>query len=710
MINRDMKTLEHTPVYVHRGLVLEWCAHNKNGVMLLVAPTGSGKSTGMRLLCDKYGPVFGKTIMIQPTKMATNAILGGKTIRSFTPYQVLSVFFRTKKIVCDTLIIDEIHSRCVEYETLLWIIRRFFLDKMRVILMSATPHRECLDGIFQAIDVVDIPVASPYPIDIVYHPLQNQFGGWSSYRIFLPLIRQCIEDNPGHDRILVFLCTHEHCDRLAHEMKSFAQKHALTTRALYGGMIEEEFQEWNRFLATTKRFIIFATNVAETSITIPDTSLILDFGLRCLSEHNQIVYKQCTQSNLIQRAGRTGRTCAGKVVRFMSEDEFHSRPFQDNVQFNYDQMVLNMLRHEIQPYTIYPPSVDISSIVSRLRSYKLISPSDTVDQDMSSFVLECPFILKNSCLLYDYLTRLYTSSTGQLDDGSVLYILILAMIDFYESRTNRIYFHSHTLKIPRWCFLQVFIKKFSTDERFYDEVELHLNVFMSCVMSENPLEFSKNYCLNFRTIRKLTKHINNVFSFLKKSALKIVQPDWKRRLVCERTDFFEPHSTSLINHPDTHNIQYDVIHTISTHTHPLMEYVRTVFLRQSIPMLMLNQRKCFTNEFYDFSSCIMSDPQCFGVFIFAYDTARTDFSGDITISPFMFMQFPYHMLVHARTLRESVLSSVRQRLILRKAIKKTKQVFFHCKDDIDNDIAFRPMYWKMLSSIEECMMVLSSPS
>lgn len=366
--------------------------------------------------------------------------------------------------------------------------------------MSATP---CIEGLSKwfPLTVYSPPMAHPFPIDISYEPLA--FPMFPSYQQMERHTIDLLRKHSHHHRILVFLYTHEQCDKMA---RHFATD--FNTIALYGGMDKTEMAQWTLFVQNNEKFIVFSTSVAETSITIPNLSLVIDFGIRCIQRNNRIVYNHCPQSNLIQRAGRTGRTCSGVVVRCMTKEEFIVRPEIDRPEYNWDLMLLLILRHGRDPYDLMPQELMIDKMIRKFRFYQLVHNHDnSLDRDRVEFVLKCPLLLKNSCFLYNYMERTQKKNDECM---TALFVLSCALINQMESRMSKIYYYSSDMPISRQRLLEKLKRIFGGQ----DEMVFYINLVVSCLASDKPTEFSNAFSLNFRTIRQISFTATRLWKFV----------------------------------------------------------------------------------------------------------------------------------------------------------------------------------------------------
>lgn len=481
--------------------ILQECRGAPAGVWLIVASTGTGKTTGVCALVRKHPDVFGVATIVQPTRMAARAT-GADAV---APGVLMERFLSKKHFGCDTLVLDEAHAPLVEYNALFSFLQRTNATaRMRVILMTATPDLEHLEKFFPDMRVRALEVAPPYPTTIYYEPIPNGTL-FPPASVMASHTAGVLRKHAGHDGVLVFVYTHEQCERMARDLKQVVgQYNGGKTFALHGG---SDLAEWNRFMRQEKRFVVFATNAAEASVTIPGLSLVVDFGVRCVQRNHRIVYNNCPRSNLIQRAGRVGRTCPGVVVRCMTEPNFHERPAQETTAHNWDLVVLRVLWHGHDPAALLPETLDVASITQKFRFYGLMRGDGSLDRGLTSFVLRCPLSFKNSCHLNHFL-----SLRRQQDDESLLalYVLSCVLIDQVDTRVSRVYYYSSEMKMSRQRFTQKLRRIFDPP----DELFFHLHLVLSCLLHAKPVQFSNAFSLNFRTIRQVGSGVERLWRFL----------------------------------------------------------------------------------------------------------------------------------------------------------------------------------------------------
>jgi len=688
-----------TSIYALKNTILQRCRDVPTGVLLVAAPTGSGKTTAFREFVREHPDIFGTTSMIQPTRMASDS-LGAEKVRMVTPIQMLEFYFRTKDFGCRTLIVDEVHTRTEEYETILRILSRQ-VETMRILLLTATADVAYLSQYFPDMDTIELPVPTPFPVDIRYMPSGHPTF-FPTHRNMVPDIQRILHENPGHKKVLVFVYTREQCDKMAREMKPFAREKGFgETRGLYGGSTIEEFAEWQLFLRKNDRFLVFATNVAETSITIPGVSLVIDFGVRCMQRNNRIIYDNCPRSNLIQRAGRTGRTCSGVVYRMMTEENYKDRPFQESPEYNWDLLIVRMLRHHLNPRHFLPPDANIDRILDRFRFYGLLTDTNHLQEDKSHFIVQSPLLFKNSCRLYQLLSGKHDVRT------IILYTMALSMIDLYEANMPRIYYFSTDLKLSKTRFLQFLTRIFVERQ---DELELHLNIYLTCILSENPLDASNQFSMNFRSIRQISAHIHRTMDFVCRHK-RLSKIDWKAALRNE-VQWTRKHSFLKKNVP------------ICRLSRASMDIIQTRFLHQhTVPQIHCTNGLLFRPDFFpDYHSCLIPpimehSNKNVGLFVFSMEdnllpddwaSFSTPFHEPMDMMIFMYTRMPSTLSFFETEMEDDIDDEYWRRVSLREDITENKILFEDVLEDVREDVAYRPTqegFFKKLDTFYQLLLM-----
>ncbi len=314
----------------------EFMAALARGPVVLTAPTGTGKSTQVPRWCARAGS---RVLVVEPRRVACRGLasrvaelettrLGqrvGYAVRDDTCLQPDSAMvFATPGVVLrwlaanalagfDTVILDEFHERSVDTDLLLALLMERFPGQL--VVMSAT-----LDGPRVADHIGGLHLAAEgrrYPVAIRYRP-----DG-----AFLPDVRgleervvaavAAVAGDPGD--ILVFLPGK---GEIARCQEVLARGKGLDVLPMHGGLTLLE--QARVFQPASRRRVILATNVAETSITVPGIGVVIDSGLvRRTRYHNGrgfLTLAPIAGDSADQRSGRAGRTAPGVAIRLWSKE------------------------------------------------------------------------------------------------------------------------------------------------------------------------------------------------------------------------------------------------------------------------------------------------------------------------------------------------------------------------------------------------------
>lgn len=344
-------------------------------VIVLAGETGSGKTTQLPKLCLLAGRgVYGFIGHTQPRRLAARSVaariaeelnspLGevvGYKVRFNEVCQAQSyIKLMTDGILLaelandrylnayDTLIIDEAHERSLNIDFLLGYLRQLLVKRpdLKVIITSATLDVERFSRHFNNAPVIQVE-GRTFPVEVRYRPIaeenvqSDEDEGFEQLEEALPravvaAVDECIEHSRQQGRmgsgdILVFASTEREIRELADTLRKYGPPHT-DILPLYARLSLNEQQRI--FHPTGKgRRIIIATNVAETSLTVPNIHYVIDNGFARISRYSyrsrvqRLPIEAIAQAAANQRKGRCGRIAAGVCIRLYSEDDFNSRP------------------------------------------------------------------------------------------------------------------------------------------------------------------------------------------------------------------------------------------------------------------------------------------------------------------------------------------------------------------------------------------------
>ena len=360
---------EDLPVSKLRQEIIE--AIQNHQVVVIAGATGSGKTTQLPKMCLELGR---KSIAhTQPRRIAARSVaeriaeelnveLGGlvgyqvrftDTSSKATRVKVMTdgillnaIQNRNDLAQYDTIIIDEAHERSLNIDFLLGYLKQLLPKRpdLKVIVTSATIDPESFSKHFNDAPIIEVS-GRTYPIEVRYRPVHNDSEGnsdpddSSSASDYLDGIVKALDElssEPEGDT-LVFLSGESEIrdaqEAIQGRITSGLLPKTTELLPLYGRLSSaEQHKVFERSkVPGVKRRVILATNVAETSLTIPNIKYVIDAGTARISRYSprakvqRLPIEAISQASANQRAGRAGRTSAGVVIRLYSEEDYNSR-------------------------------------------------------------------------------------------------------------------------------------------------------------------------------------------------------------------------------------------------------------------------------------------------------------------------------------------------------------------------------------------------
>ncbi|MEU6448475.1 ATP-dependent RNA helicase HrpA [Streptomyces sp. NPDC046979] len=329
-------------------------------VVIVAGETGSGKTTQIPKICVELGRgVRGMIGHTQPRRIAARTVaervadeldtpLGetvGWKVRFTDQVNPESTFIKlmTDGILLaeiqtdrelrayDTIIIDEAHERSLNIDFLLGYLAQLLPKRpdLKVVITSATIDPERFSRHFGDAPIVEVS-GRTYPVEVRYRPLLEEDGD-DADRDQITAITDAVEELMGEGKgdILVFLSGEREIRDTADALEK--KKYRFTeVLPLYARLSHAE--QHRVFQQHTGRRIVLATNVAETSLTVPGIKYVIDPGFARISRYShrtkvqRLPIEPISQASANQRKGRCGRTSDGICIRLYGEDDFEARP------------------------------------------------------------------------------------------------------------------------------------------------------------------------------------------------------------------------------------------------------------------------------------------------------------------------------------------------------------------------------------------------
>jgi ATP-dependent helicase HrpA len=355
---------EELPVSARREEIAR--AIDAHPVVIVCGETGSGKTTQLPKICLQLGRGAGRLIgHTQPRRIAASSIARriaqelGTPLGEVVGYKVrftdhtrpgASVKLMTDGILLaesqadpllrqyDTLIIDEAHERSLNIDFLLGYLKQLLPRRpdLKLVITSATIDAERFARHFgrdgQPAPVIEVS-GRLYPVEVRWRPVADadDADDRTLMDALVDAVDECAAAGPGD--VLVFLPG----EREIREAAEALRKHrgavgpAFDILPLFARLSSEEQDRVFRPSGSARR-IVLATNVAETSLTVPGIRYVVDTGLARVKRYSyrnkveQLQIEPVSQAAASQRAGRCGRVADGLCIRLYAEDDFARRP------------------------------------------------------------------------------------------------------------------------------------------------------------------------------------------------------------------------------------------------------------------------------------------------------------------------------------------------------------------------------------------------
>jgi ATP-dependent helicase HrpA len=362
--NATISYPEELPVSQRRGDIA--AAIRDHQVVIVAGETGSGKTTQLPKICLELGRgITGQIGHTQPRRIAARTVAEriaeelGTPLGDIVGYKVrftdksgdaTAVKLMTDGILLaeisadrnltryDTLIIDEAHERSLNIDFILGYLRQLLPRRpdLKVIITSATIDPERFAEHFkdqrsgEPAPIIEVS-GRTYPVEVRYRPINDDKDeDRDQVTAITDAIGELEREGPGD--ILVFLSGEQEIRDTADALKGRPNLDVLPLYSRLSSAEQHRVFEVPASRSITHRRVVLATNVAETSLTVPGIRYVVDPGTARISRYSlrtkvqRLPIEAISQASANQRKGRCGRVADGICIRLYSEEDFESRP------------------------------------------------------------------------------------------------------------------------------------------------------------------------------------------------------------------------------------------------------------------------------------------------------------------------------------------------------------------------------------------------
>ena len=337
------------PISARRDELLEVIRDHQ--VVVVAGETGSGKTTQLPKMCLETGRE--KIAHTQPRRLAARTVAariaeemqvplgedvgyavrfqdrsrGDTRIRLMTDGLLLAEVRRDRLLKrYDTIIVDEAHERSLNIDFLLGYLHRILPRRpdLKLIITSATIDPERFAAHFGDAPVIEVS-GRTYPVEVRYRPVED--ADRDQEDAIADAVHELQREGPGD--VLVFLSGEREIRDTA-DVLSGRLRSDVEILPLYARLSAAEQQRV--FRPHSRRRVVLATNVAETSLTVPGIHYVVDPGTARISRYSarlkvqRLPIEPVSQASADQRKGRCGRTADGICIRLYAEEDFEERP------------------------------------------------------------------------------------------------------------------------------------------------------------------------------------------------------------------------------------------------------------------------------------------------------------------------------------------------------------------------------------------------
>lgn len=380
---------ESLPVTARKEDIIR--AIRRHNVVVVTGETGSGKTTQIPKMCLEAGRgVRGIIGCTQPRRIAAVTVAQrtaeelGEAVGHSIGYKIRFedrsgprplIKFMTDGILLmeaqadprltayDTIIVDEAHERSLNIDFVLGILRKLIRSRrdLKVIITSATIDTEKFSRAFDDAPIIEVS-GRMYPVEVRYRPLdpeEEERGDFTCVDAAVRVVEDLKKERKRGD-ILIFMPTEQEIRETCDLLKGRPYQDYIVV-PLFARLSASEQRRVFEPISAQK--IVVATNVAETSITIPGIRYVIDTGTARISRYNprtrttSLPIRSISRSSADQRKGRCGRVQHGVCIRLYAEEDYENRPLftpPEILRANLAEVMLRMLSLSLGDIETFP--------------------------------------------------------------------------------------------------------------------------------------------------------------------------------------------------------------------------------------------------------------------------------------------------------------------------------------------------------------------
>lgn len=392
------------PVWRHRKQILDGL--EKNQVIVVESPTGSGKTTQIPLILKEAGYCDNLTVGItQPRRIATMSVCdfikrqlhdeGGTyvgykmrftdTTAADTRIKIMTDGILLMELKSDpdllaysVIVVDEAHERSLNIDFILGCLKGILAKRpdFKVIISSATINTKAFSAFFDNCPIVSID-SRTFPVKVFWRPVNAYDTEKLSDTIW-----SIVKSRKGRGDILVFLPGEFDITHVVNDLYRHDRAEELVIYPLYSRLSKEQQEAVFTPTPEGKTKVVVSTNIAETSVTIDGVTTVIDSGIAKINFYNQRNFTSSleplpiSKSSAEQRKGRAGRTRPGVCYRLYTEKDYESRftySTEEILRTDLSEVILRMSDLGIYDWEHFP-------FITRPKNSAIKSAEETLRQ------------------------------------------------------------------------------------------------------------------------------------------------------------------------------------------------------------------------------------------------------------------------------------------------------------------------------------------